>query len=139
MAKKQGVINYIWKDRKRILGMPISFTRYRLSEDRLFLETGLLNSHFDEILLYRIRDIGMKRTLGQKIFGVGSVLVQSSDKTLPQLELKNIKDPISVKERLHTLVEENKLKRRMRVSELMGGALDDPDDPDADLMDDEIE
>lgn len=139
MAKKQGVINYIWKDRKRILGMPISFTRYRLSEDRLFLETGLLNSHYDEILLYRIRDIGMKRTLGQKIFGVGSVLVQSSDKTLPQLELKNIKDPISVKERLHTLVEENKLKRRMRVSELMGGALDDPDDPDADLMDDEIE
>ena len=29
-------IQYIWKDRKRILGMPITFTRYRLSEDRLF-------------------------------------------------------------------------------------------------------
>jgi len=139
MAKKQDAINYIWKDRKRILGMPISFTRYRLSEDRLFLETGLLNSHYDEILLYRVRDIGMKRTLGQKIFGVGSVLVQSSDKTLPQLELKNIKDPLFVKEHLHALVEENKLKRRMRVSELMGDLPDNPDDPDADLMDDEIE
>ena len=29
-------IVYTWKDRKRILGMPITFTRYRLSEDRLF-------------------------------------------------------------------------------------------------------
>ena len=28
-------IEYLWKDRKRYLGMPISFTRYFLSEDRL--------------------------------------------------------------------------------------------------------
>ena len=36
-------IQYVWKDRKRILGMPITFTRYRLSEDRLFCEKGFLN------------------------------------------------------------------------------------------------
>lgn len=136
MAKKRDALHYVWKDRKRILGMPISFTRYRLSEDRLFLETGLLNSHYDEILLYRVRDIGMKRTLGQKLFGVGSVLVQSSDKTLPQLELKNIKDPIGVKEQLHELVERNKLERRLRVSELMGGGPEDMDEDEAFLDDD---
>ena len=41
MAKT--IIDYIWKDRKRFLGMPLSFTRYRLSEDRLFLSVGLFS------------------------------------------------------------------------------------------------
>ena len=30
-------IQFIWKDRKRILGMPITFTRYCLSDDQLDL------------------------------------------------------------------------------------------------------
>ncbi len=43
-------ITYLWKDRKRILGLPITFTRYRLSEDRIFRETGLLNLKEEEVL-----------------------------------------------------------------------------------------
>ena len=50
-------IVYLWKDRKRYLGLPLSFTRYMLSEDRLFVSVGFLNIKDDEILLYRIRDI----------------------------------------------------------------------------------
>ena len=50
-------ITYLWKDRKRILGLPITFTRYRLSEDRIFRETGLLNLKEEEVLLYRVRDL----------------------------------------------------------------------------------
>ena len=34
---KKEKIAYAWKDRKRFLGLPLSFTRYMLSEDRLFL------------------------------------------------------------------------------------------------------
>ena len=80
-----------WSDRSRILGMPITFTKYSMSDDRIFCEKGLLSVKFEEILLYRVRDISMKITLGQRIFGVGSILLQSSDKTSPVLELKNIK------------------------------------------------
>ena len=50
-------IEYLWKDRKRYLGLPLSFTRYRLSEDRLFCETGFFNIKSDEVLLYRVRDL----------------------------------------------------------------------------------
>ena len=91
-------IEYIWKDRKRILGMPLSFTKYSLSEDRIFLETGLLNMNLEEILLYRVRDISLRISLGQRIFGVGTILLQSSDKSMPVLEIKNIKNPREVKE-----------------------------------------
>lgn len=99
--------------------MPITFTRYRLSEDRLFVETGFLNIRQEEVLLYRIRDITLTIHLGQRIFGVGSVLLMSSDKTTPQLTLKNIKNPREVKELIHRQVEEAKIKRRMRVGEIM--------------------
>ena len=116
---------YFWKDRKRYLGLPLSFTRYALSHDRLFLSVGFISVKDDDILLYRIRDISVKRTLWQRLFGVGTVTVQSSDKTHPTLELKSVKDPMRVKETLHDLVEEMKQKRRMRFGEIMGSGYDE--------------
>ena len=124
-------IEYIWKDKKRYFGMPISFTRYGMSEDRLFISVGFLNIRDDEVLLYRVRDIDTSRTLWQRLFGVGTVTVMSSDKTMPTLVLKNIKNPVEVKELLHAQVEETKLKRRVRIGEIMGGGLDEDEaDPD---------
>ena len=121
--------NYIWTDRKRFMGMPLSFTRYALSEDRLFLSVGLLSIRDDELLLYRVRDITTKRTLWQRIFGVGTVIVVSSDKSQPTLPLKNIKRPMVLKELLHAQVEDMKLKRRVRIGEISAtGYLDDDDD-----------
>ena len=114
-------IKYLWADRKRHLGLPLSFTRYSLSEDRLFCETGFLNIKADEILLYRVRDLRLTISLGQRIFGVGTVCVISSDKNIPHLDLKNIRDPRSVKELIHKNVEEAKDRRRMRATELLGG------------------
>ena len=120
-------IVYVWKDRKRILGMPITFTRYSLSEDRLFLETGLLNLKQDEILLYRVRDLELRMSLGQRLFGVGTVCVHSSDKSIPHLDLRNVKKPREVKEMIHQAVEAAKDKRRMRTMEVMGEDMaDDP-------------
>ena len=128
-------IEYLWKDRKRYFGMPISFTRYALSEDRLFISVGLLSIKDDEVLLYRIRDIDTVRTLWQRLFGVGTVTVMSSDKSMPTIVLKNVKDPLFVKELLHHQVEEMKLKRRVRVGEIMGNGFDEDGDAD-DLADD---
>ena len=135
--EKHGV-ELIWKDRKRYLGIPLNFTRYSLSEDRLFLSVGFLNIKDDEVLLYRIRDITTCRTLWQRLFGVGTVTVMSSDKTMPVLNLKNIKNPVAVKELLHRQVEEMKIRRRVRVGEIMttGQGADDDDDPD-DYLDDD--
>ena len=112
-------IEYLWKDRKRYFGLPLSFTRYSLSEDRLFLSEGFLNIKDDEILLYRVRDIDSSRSLGQRIFGVGTVTVHSSDKTMPNLVLKNVKNPGFVKELIHQQVEQVKLQRRVRLGEIM--------------------
>ena len=131
-------INYIWKDRKRVFGLPWTFTRYRLSEDRLFCEKGFLNIKQDEVLLYRVRDLQLNLKLTQRIFGVGTICVVSSDKSVPHLDLKNVKNPREVKELIHKNVEAAKDKRRMRTMEVMGGNDElDVHDPDGDL-DDEV-
>ena len=121
-------MEYIWKDRKRFLGMPLSFTRYTLSEDRLFLSVGFFSIKDEEVLLYRIRDISSTRTLWQRLFGVGTITVSSSDKSMPTLVLKNVRKPLDVKELLHAQVEEMKIRRRVRFGEIMTSDADDMDD-----------
>ena len=136
-------IEYLWKDRKRHLGLPLSFTRYMLSEDRLFCETGLLSLKADEVLLYRVQDLELTISLGQRVFGVGTVCVISSDKSIPHLDLKNVKNPREVKELIHRSVEAAKDKRRMRATEVLGRdggpVYHDGDELDFDHEDDEDE
>ena len=131
-------MEYLWKDRKRHLGLPLSFTRYALSEDRLFLSVGFFSIKDEEILLYRIRDISTSRSLWQRIFGVGTITVVSSDKTAPTLLLKNVKNPLDVKELLHRQVEEVKIRRRIRVGEIMTDVPEDlPEQSDAQWHDED--
>ena len=134
MAKKQeeGVL---WRDRKRNLGLPLSFTVYKLKEDRLFLQQGFFTTRYEETLLYRVRDLSLRRTLWQKIFGVGSIVVTSSDKSNPYLELKNIKNTMEVKELLHDKVEDMRSKKRMRVNEMIDSPFDGDSEGDIDFDD----
>lgn len=122
-------VSYVWKERKRnALGLPWTFTRYALSEDRLFVTTGLLKTVENEVRLYRVLDVSLTRTLSQKIFGIGTIQVSSADKTLGNFELKNIKNSAQVKEQLSQLVEENREKKRVTNREFMGEDFDDLDD-----------
>ena len=117
----------LWTDRKRYFGLPLSFTKYQISEDRLFQQTGFLNLKYEEILLYRIRDLSLTRSFGQRLFGVGSITVTSSDKTRPILVIQNVKMPAAVKELLHEQVEDMKVRRRVRFGEIatFGDDMDD--------------
>ena len=130
-------INCIWKDRKRtFLGLPWSFTKYKLTEDRLFIETGFFNSIENEVRLYRILDLQLTRSLGQKIFGLGTIKVKSADKTLADFEIKNIKNSKEVKEQLSQLVEDMRDKKRVVNREMMISS--DSDDDEDDFCNDNI-
>ena len=120
-------VETIWQDRKRVLGMPLTFTKYFLSEDRLFLQTGVLNMKMEEVLLYRVSDIGVHVSLGQRIFGVGTIIIHSSDKSTPHVDLVNVKEPLVVKELIHKHIEAMKVSRNIRVSEFLD---DGPTAPD---------
>lgn len=110
----------LWSDRKRTLfGLPLSFTKYSLDEERLYIETGFLSTTSDEVRLYRIMDLSLKKSLGQRIFGVGDIEVHSSDKTLKDFVIKSVKEPGRVKELLSEHVEIQRDKKRVYGREMM--------------------
>ena len=123
-------VEYVWQDRKRtFLGLPLSFTKYALTEDRLFMEKGFFTSTLDEENLYRVRDVRVTRTLGQKLFGLGTVTVYSTSASNGETVLKSIKHPIEVKEEIVRLVEAARKKHNIRASEML---MDAPDPHDCD-------
>lgn len=111
-----------WHDRKRILGMPISFTQYYVDSDRIYVESGLFSTEINEILLYRVLDIKSSRSFWQKIFGVGTVTLYSADQSNKTLELKNIKNPSEVHRFLSDAIEEERVEHGIAGRELYGMA-----------------
>ena len=122
-------MEYVWSDKKRTLfGLPLSFTKYMLSEERLFIEQGFLNKREDEVRLYRIMDVSLTRSFGQRIFGVGTIHCCSADKTLGDFDILSVKNPKDVKEQLSQLVEAQRDAKRVTNREYM----DDDHDNDLD-------
>jgi len=119
MAKKQKD-EYVWTDRKRYLGLPLSFTRYAVKDQRLYYTTGFFNTTEEEMLLYRILDIKLSRTLGDKLVGVGTITLYTADKTHPRLDLVRIKNPKKVRDLLSKLVENERVRINAQGRELYG-------------------
>ena len=119
----------LWSDRKRVLffGLPLSFTTYRLTSNRLFINSGFLTQNQDEVRLYRITDVSLSRTLMQRIFGLSTIHCNSSDKTLGNFDIINVKDGENVKELLSQSVEEERMARRVYTRENMVDTVDDDD------------
>lgn len=126
-------MNTLWKGRKRVLflGLPLTFTSYTLLEDKFLVDSGFFTSHQEEIRLYRIIDISLTRTFFQKIFGLGTITCDTSDKSCPKLEIINIRDVKNVKELLSQAVENERIKKRVSSREFMHS-----EDMDDDLDDD---
>ena len=121
----------LWKDRKRIFcGLPWTFTRYSLTKEKLLIDTGFLRRNEEEVRLYRVLDMTLKRGLIQRIFGLGSIHCCTADKTAPEFDIKNIKRPVETKNLLSDLVEEERSRKRVSGREFMIGE----DDGDFDGM-----
>ncbi len=111
MAKKIAPIEMKWKDRKHWAWFPFSFTVYKLSSERLYIQTGFFNTHYDETLLYRIVDLCLERSLAQKLFGTGTIVLYTKSDTQGAIRLENIKHPLEVKEMLSNAIEDVRDKR----------------------------
>lgn len=123
-------MEYIWKDRKRtIFGLPWSFTKYRLTKEKLLIETGVLSRQEEEVRLYRIMDVTLKRSLGERLFGLGTIHCCSADRSTPEFDIRRIKKSADIKNMLSDMIEAERMEKRIAGREFMG----DGDDFDGDL------
>ncbi len=96
----------------------ISSTHYKLTTERFFMRTGIIAQDEEEIELYRIQDVKLNQSIFQRIVGIGDVTIISSDKTTPELHIKGIHRPNSVKETLRTAYRQSRQAEGVRQTEL---------------------
>ena len=120
----------LWRERKRTLfGLPWSFTTYTLTDTRLIIKKGIFNISEEEIRLYRILDITLKRSFEERIFGLGTIHLCTADKSTAEIDISRIKNPREVRTLLSDKVEEARSERYVGVREYMG----DEDETDGEM------
>lgn len=111
----------LWRERKRIwCGLPWTFTNYQFTKDKFTIESGLFTKIEDEVRLYRITDITLKQTFMQRMFGLGSIICSSSDRTSGNFIIENIKNSREVKKTLSDLIERARKENRVFSREDLG-------------------
>ena len=121
----------VYQERKRLLffGLPWTFTTYKLTKDKLLIESGFLSKKEEEVRLYRIMDLTLNRPFWQRIWGLGTIHCCTADKSTPEFDVIKIKNAEYVKNLLSDMVEEKRDEKRVSAREYMD---DDTDDFDHD-------
>ena len=101
-------------ERKRwlFLGLPLTFTKYTVTEEQITINSGLFTRVENDCYMYKIQDTVLSVSLLQRIFGIATVVCKTSDVTHGQLVLKNIKNAKAIKDFIIECSEKQRLKRR---------------------------
>ena len=112
----------LWTDRKRrtIFALPLSFTKYTVTESKLIIQSGCFNLKEDEIQLYRVRDIAFRQSFWERLCRVGSIHICSTDAMTPEIDIRRVKRPREVKELLSKTIEVCRKANGIRTSEVIG-------------------
>ncbi len=132
MAKKD--IDYVWTDKKRTLfGLPLSFTRFFITETKFITSLGFLNIEEDELDLYKVTDKKLQLPLGQRIFGCGTIVLYVKDTDTPIKIIKSVKQPRKVSALLDEKINVQRNKFRIQGRDMMGVFNDSDCDGECDV------
>lgn len=115
----QGGERLLWNGRPSWLWSPrMALTiRYRLTNQRLVVETGFVGRHTEEIDLYRINDVSVKQNPFERMVGMGDIDLTAADASTPHRVLYNIGDPIRVKDLVREAARQERDRRRVLMRE----------------------
>ena len=86
------------------------FTKYELNSERLIIKRGILSQNIEETELYRIKDYSVFKPFFLRIFGLGNLVLTSSDKNNKYTSLLAIKDVEKIKDLIRDHVEKSRKK-----------------------------
>ncbi|MDB4993117.1 MAG: hypothetical protein JWM74_549 [Myxococcaceae bacterium] len=91
-------------------------TSYRITSQRIVIERGVFSKEMQQVDLYRVVDYVVKRSFGERILGTGTIVLETMDKTTPELRISGIRtDVMALYERLRAATEAEKKSRGVRV------------------------
>lgn len=86
------------------LGLPfLGRQRVRVTNERIVIESGFWNKVRDDVEIFRIRDVVVKQNIWNRMFGIGDVVVKSTEGRAEETHvLKGLPDPVAVSEAIRT-------------------------------------
>lgn len=90
---------------------------YTLTDQRLKTTRGILSKVTEDLELYRVRDTRLQQTLWQRLFGLGEVVLTTTDATTPEVHLRWLPQAESLREKIRALVEARREAKGVRTLE----------------------
>lgn len=100
------------RKRTKFLGLPLSFTKYTITEEKLTITSGFLNITEDDAMMYKIQDVRLTRSLMERFFKLGTITCYTGDTTHPELVLYHIRHSSMIKDFIIRSSEEARRKKR---------------------------
>lgn len=92
-------------------------TIYSLSDQRLKFTRGVLTKTTEDLELYRVRDTKFEQGFFERLVGLGSIQLFTTDESSPDIVLPYIADAEAVREKIRGLVEARRDAKRVRFLE----------------------
>lgn len=105
-------MGFVEKKRVKFFGLPLSFTKYTIGEEKITITAGFLSITEDDAFMYKIQDVRLTRSLAERMFKLGTIICYTGDTTHPELVLVHIKHSGEIKDFIMQASEEARRKRR---------------------------
>ncbi|HSQ67777.1 MAG TPA: PH domain-containing protein [Polyangiaceae bacterium] len=93
--------------------------KYRITSQRVVIEYGVLSKRVEQIDLYRIVDFIVTRSFGQRIMGTGTITLDSTDKSTPDIRIEGVRTNVmGLYERMRAASLVEKQRRGVRTVDL---------------------
>ncbi len=78
---------------------------YTLTDQRMKIRRGVFNRVTDDIELYRVKDSHFTQPFVQRLLGIGTITLRTTDDSSPHVVLAGMNEPEPLWERIRALVE----------------------------------
>ncbi len=129
----KGGLKYSERSRWLFLGLPWTFTKYEIRDNDFTIIKGFFTVRENDCYMYKISDVEITRSFFQRIAGLSTIVLYTSDVTDRTIVMKNIKHGNEIKDFLLQASESARLRRRTVSMQNIGfgaGDIHDVDDID---------
>ena len=92
-------------------------TVFTLTTERLRMRRGVFNRITDDLELYRVRDTRFEQTFWERMFGVGEVILYTTDASTPEVHIAWLKDAELLRETVRKFAEARRDAKGVRAFE----------------------
>ncbi len=126
----KGELRYSERSRWLLFGLPFTFTKYELRDNDFTIIKGFFTVRENDCYMYKISDVEITRTLLQRMAGLSTITLFTSDVTDRTITMKNIKHGREIKDFILQASEAARIRRKTVSMQNIGFGADDIHDVD---------